>query len=80
MTSCDSAVILCGGLGIGTGPFNDTWAWRRGAWVQIQDMGPVPRSGHAMASIADAEGDRVTLFGGQGAAAYGDTWRLVERA
>jgi hypothetical protein len=85
MATCDSAVILFGGLLAGQNPAialpsNDTWAWRGGAWLQIQDMGPAPRGGHAVASLADAQGDHFTLFGGQGGPLYGDTWRLVERA
>jgi hypothetical protein len=77
-------VLLFGGLtppgeGGGSTPLNDTWACQDGAWRQVQDMGPAPRSDHAMACVTDGGGDHVTLFGGQGAAALGDTWRLVER-
>ena len=85
MATADQAVLLFGGLtapndgGAGSTPLNDTWAWQDGVWRQIQDMGPAPRSGHAMACVTDAAGDHVTLFGGEGAAALGDTWLLVER-
>jgi len=85
MASLNSAIILFGGLEIqagdaGASSLNDTWAWMDGAWRQIQDMGPAPRSKHAMACVADPnKGDRVTLFGGQAADMQRDTWRLVER-
>jgi hypothetical protein len=85
MASLNSAVILFGGLEVpvgaaGAASLNDTWAWQASAWRQIQDMGPSPRSRHAMACVGDPnKGDRVTLFGGEGPGPQGDTWRLVER-
>ena len=44
-------------------------------WRQNEDIGPIPRSHHAMAY--DAKRDRVVLFGGFGSVApFGDTWEL----
>jgi hypothetical protein len=59
---------------------NDTWAWSDQNWRQIQDIGPSPRAGHAMANVTSAEGDHITLYGGQAPNAFGDTWRLEDRS
>jgi hypothetical protein len=85
LASADAAILLFGGWpaqsgGGGALPnLNDTWAWQNGVWRQTQDMGPSARRDHAMATVTDADGDHVTLFGGTGASDYQDTWRLVER-
>jgi hypothetical protein len=42
-------------------------------------MGPSALNRHAMACAVDDDGERVTLFGGQGPSVFQDTWRLVER-
>jgi hypothetical protein len=49
-------------------------------WRQIQDIGPPPRAGHAMALVTSDEGDHITLYGGEAANAFGDTWRLEDRS
>ena len=59
---------------------NDTWAWYDETWRQIQDIGPSPRAGHAMANVTSNDGDQITLFGGEGTNAFGDTWRLEDRS
>jgi hypothetical protein len=84
LASLDSAVVLFGGMAtqqVGASEpaiLNDTWAWLNGGWRQTQDMGPSPRSGHAMACVIDPTGERVTMFGGAGQGLQQDTWELVE--
>jgi N-acetylneuraminic acid mutarotase len=58
----------------------DTWAWDGHRWMQIQDIGPLARSSHAMAY--DEKRDSIVLFGGedQGITRLGDTWESSERA
>jgi hypothetical protein len=51
----------------------DSWEWDGEAWVQVQDTGPAPRSGHALAF--DTPRGRAVLYGGaDDARAFGDTW------
>jgi hypothetical protein len=71
--------VLFGGDRIGSLQ-NDTWAWYDETWRQIQDIGPLPRAGHAMANVVSHGGDHITLFGGEGGNAFGDTWRLEDRS
>ena len=59
---------------------NDTWAWYDQSWRQIQDMGPSPRAGHAMANVTNNDGNQITLYGGMATNAFGDTWRLEGRS
>lgn len=86
MASDDFDVILFGGQRLAsandgsTSLANDTWAWHDQSWRQIQDIGPAPRSGHAMANVTGDEGDQVILYGGQGERVFGDTWRLEDRS
>jgi hypothetical protein len=74
-------VILFGGQEkvsrVSDTPSNDTWAWQRGAWVQLTPaLSPDKRESSAMA--ADATG-RIVLFGGVGyyGNVLGDTWQLT---
>ena len=83
MASDGTVAVLFGGrlLGPSPGPANDTWTWHDQNWRQIQDIGPSPREGHAMAGVAANYGDQVTLYGGQASQALlGDTWRLEDRS
>ena len=87
MASDASGVILFGGRTSLDPPegapdsalVGDTWAFFEARWRQIQDMGPSPRTGHAM-TFDDLE-QRLIMFGGQpGAGAFAqDTWQLAER-
>jgi hypothetical protein len=84
MTSDGFTVILFGGEWFtasadGSLRANDTWAWFDQTWRQIQDIGPWPRAGHAIANVSGETGDHITLYGGQAADALGDTWRLEDR-
>ena len=72
--------VLFGGDRLGLPRVNDTWAWYDETWRQIQDIGPSPRAGHAMANVTSNDGDQITLFGGEGTNAFGDTWRLEDRS
>lgn len=72
-------LVLFGGLVAGK-TTGDTWAWYDQTWRQIQDIGPSPRAGHAMANVTSDEGDHITLYGGEAANAFGDTWRLQDRS
>jgi hypothetical protein len=42
--------------------YGDSWLLAGGQWSKVQDIGPVPRYGHAMANRTHA--GRVSLFGG----------------
>jgi hypothetical protein len=58
----------------------ETWAFYEDRWRQIHDIGPSPRSAHAMAY--DQSAQRVILFGGQQSdpkAFLRDTWYLADR-
>jgi len=48
--------------------YGDTWRWNGHAWTEVQDIGPAPRWGHAMAlrKIGAAAG-RFVLVGGSSA-------------
>ncbi len=60
------AVVLFGGVDAITPgasrPSADTWDFRDKRWTRRQDIGPVPRYGHAMAF--DTISTRIVLFGG----------------
>jgi hypothetical protein len=57
----------------------DTWAWSGSRWVQIQDIGPAPRSDHALAF--DDVRQTFVLFGGSDKTGFfGDTWEPSDRA
>src|SRR6266436_1175998 len=45
-----------------TGLSNDTWEWDGENWTQYADIGPAPRSLHAM--TYDSSRGRIVLFGG----------------
>jgi len=71
-------VLLFGG-GTNSALANDTWEWDGSEWVQVADMGPLPRIGHALAY--DATRQRTVLFGGvskigviEAQFVFGDTW------
>jgi hypothetical protein len=87
-----AGLILFGGAahqGL-NGPFGiagqETWRFAASRWTQIQDIGPSPRSGHAMAF--DEDRGALVLFGGAPlrasaedpapprTALLGDTWEL----
>jgi hypothetical protein len=54
----------------------DTWERDGAHWLQLQDMGPAGRGGHAMAY--DLARQRVVLFSGADAnSAFGDTWEFA---
>lgn len=84
MCSTKDGVLLFGGqlydappIGVTGIMLKDTWLCAQGKWRQIQDMGPAPRWGHAMAP--DSAGN-IVIFGGEAASTpFGDTWQLVER-
>jgi hypothetical protein len=61
MASVGDAVVLFGGIGMGTRFLGDTWVWEGHAWAERAWRGPSPRAGHAMAAL-DGE---VLLFGGK---------------
>jgi len=66
-------VVLFGGDSLAGTLFGDTWAWDGEDWTQVQDMGPSPRTLHAV--TYDSARSRVVLFGGRVAAVLlGDTW------
>src|SRR5215475_3127545 len=77
--STRARVVLFGGntLQVGIPPLGDTWEWDGQIWIQVSDIGPSPRSRHAMAY--DAGRQRLVLFGGLAGSgdnlvALGDTW------
>jgi hypothetical protein len=54
--------------------FGDTWEWDGSYWTQMEDIGPAPRSGHAM--VYDSGLQRTFVFGGAAAGANkNDTWQ-----
>ena len=60
-----SRLVLFGGLQSSngtTGVVGDTWEWDGTSWTQIEETGPAPRCGHAMAY--DSLKQRILLFGG----------------
>jgi hypothetical protein len=65
-------MVLFGGDSLGGELFGDTWEWDGAHWTQVEDTGPSPRSGHALAY--DSGRSRVVLFGGGVPAPRGDTW------
>jgi hypothetical protein len=83
LSTAGAGVILFGGAPLAVaqapqlGPRNDTWAWLDQLWRQIQDIGPAPRQGHAMAY--DPAG-KIIAFGGEtaGGTFQGDTWELAQ--
>jgi hypothetical protein len=76
MVSTIYGVILFGGFNSINNESNDnTWKWDGKYWSQSEDIGPSPRSNHAMAY--HAKRDRVVLFaGGLAGVNIGDTWEL----
>jgi hypothetical protein len=78
--SARARVVLFGGadLQLAAGPLNDTWEWDGQIWIQVSDIGPSPRTLHAMAY--DSARQRLVLFGGLLPGAedqlktFGDTW------
>ena len=65
-------VVMFGGRA-GNRVFGDTWTWDGQHWTQVADIGPAPRSAHAMAF--DGRRTRIVLFGGRTEDALaGDTW------
>jgi hypothetical protein len=77
--SLRKVVVLFGGISNeGSGTLKgDTWTWNGVQWEQLEDIGPSPRQGAAMAY--DRERDRMVLFGGTNFRPGGDcrdTWEL----
>jgi hypothetical protein len=78
--SARKRVVLFGGLaneGGASALKGDTWTWDGALWEQLEDMGPSPRQGAAMAY--DRDRDRMVLFGGTTFKPGGDcrdTWEL----
>ena len=68
-----STEVLFGGDSGGVAA-RDTWQWDGDSWSQLADIGPVERSGHALAY--DTTRSRVVLFGGGPVDGdpFGDTW------
>jgi len=70
-------VVLFGGLG-DSGSLTDTWALSLGpspAWTQLPVVGPSARN--SQATIHDANGDRLVIFGGRdGTNLFDDVWAL----
>ena len=61
--------------------FGTTWTWDGKHWTLRQDIGPAPRSQHAMAF--DAKRGRLVVFGGFAVPpgqilTFGDTWEHSE--
>ena len=54
--------------------FGDTWEWDGADWTQVEDTGPVGRSGHVLAY--DSNRSRIVLYGGavSDGTPRGDTW------
>lgn len=79
VSTLDSAVAMADRV-----VFGDTWRREAGQWAQVQDIGPAPRWGHAMALRVDAS--RTVLFGGATMDAsatpvrQGDTWEVPDSA
>jgi hypothetical protein len=48
------------------------WSFDGTHWTQVQDIGPAPRSAHAV--TFDSTRGAVVLFGGDGGTLLGDTW------
>jgi hypothetical protein len=66
-------VLLFGGDSVGNSFCGDTWAWDGENWMQIGDIGPSARAGHALAFNDVSR--RTVLFGGVAASGVlGDTW------
>jgi hypothetical protein len=69
---------MFGGLGLpSASDLDDTWEWDGETWMQVSDIGPPARGGHAMAY--DKQRERVVLFGGRVVAGgldayFSDTW------
>jgi hypothetical protein len=86
LVSTGQSTILFGGRGReGSAPLFGphrglTWELDGADWTECQDIGPAPRSGHAMAY--DTARQRAVLFGGSGAlpttavSLFSDTWEL----
>jgi hypothetical protein len=77
--SARKRIVLFGGLADegGAALKGDTWTWNGTLWEQLEDMGPSPRQGAAMAY--DRDRDRMVLFGGTTFRPGGDrrdTWEL----
>jgi hypothetical protein len=76
MATLGDKIVLFGGQTInGDDPstiLGDTWMFDGTTWMQVASTGPVPRTGHAMASV----GGKVVLFGGVDAnyVLLDDTW------
>jgi N-acetylneuraminic acid mutarotase len=76
MAALGSKVVLFGGMEAGPDGSSivagDTWEWDGATWTQrTPPVSPPARNWHAMATV----GDRVILFGGQGASGFlNDTW------
>jgi hypothetical protein len=68
-------VVLLGGDLLDGTSASDTWEWDGEYWMQVEDTGPSPRSGHGLAF--DTAGAVVVLFGGSSASGglHGDTWQ-----
>ncbi len=66
--------MLFGGTTLAGAVFGDTWEWDGTDWTQLEDTGPVARSGHALAY--DSNRSRIVLFGGaiSDGTPRGDTW------
>src|SRR5262245_38299883 len=58
-----------------SGMLGDTWEWDGSFWTQVSDIGPPPRTLHAMAY--DSAREVTVLFGGSVAQTgpAGDTWQ-----
>ena len=77
-----SQSLLFGGLQFLSGPpgdtMGDTWSWDGRFWTQRQDIGPQPRTLHAMAF--DSARKKTVLFGGAGPGrTFADTWEFSQR-
>jgi hypothetical protein len=66
-------VLLFGGYNRSESKLNrlgDTWQWDGARWIEVEVVGPSPRSGAAI--TWDEERGKAVLFGGQGSSA--ETW------
>src|SRR5215472_11473443 len=78
MVSTDVQIALFGGVGSSSAVFGETWTFDGKHWTHRQDIGPVPRSSHAMSF--DAARRTIVLFGGPDVteASLHDTWEHTE--
>ncbi len=79
-THHDQVVVFGGAPGLYQGYLNDVWTLALGGtvpvWTQLAPDGVAPAARYLAAGAYDPVGDRLVLFGGDGAAWYNDTWAL----